>query len=83
MTLGENRVLEIVEKDFQKKIKLTSIIRLLESFDVNRVLARGFSITNDQEGKIIKSFDSLKQGQTINTTLFRGKISSQIKNIYE
>ncbi len=67
----------------QKKIELTSLTRLLESLDFNKVLARGFSITTDANGKILKSSQTLTQGQPITTTLFHGKIQSEIAKTYE
>jgi exodeoxyribonuclease VII large subunit len=80
----ENQLLKV--EDYwlnQKKSKLFSLIRLLESLDFHRVLERGFSITTDTNDKILKSYDSLKLGQTIQTTLFHGKIQSRITKKYE
>jgi exodeoxyribonuclease VII large subunit len=80
----ENQLLKV--EDYwlnQKKSKLFSLIRLLESLDFHRVLERGFSITTDTNGKILKTYDSLQQGQSIQTTLFHGKIQSRITKKYE
>lgn len=67
----------------QRKSDLYSLIRLLESLDFRRVLERGYSITMDISGKIVKSSNCLRIGQTIQTTLFHGKIRSAVSEKYE
>jgi exodeoxyribonuclease VII large subunit len=63
----------------QKQTSLDSITRLLESFDFQSVLRRGFSITTNQSGTIIKSAKAIKIGDAITTSLFDGKIESEVK----
>lgn len=66
-----------------KKSEIYSIIRLLESLDYRRVLERGFSITRDEKGNIVKSSVQLLKGQTIQTALSHGTILSKISKKYE
>lgn len=62
----------------QQKTSLNSLIRLLENLNPYRVLERGFSITMDKHGSVLKSTKNIKNGESIITTLFDGKISSQV-----
>lgn len=62
----------------QRKTSLDSLIRLLENLDPYRVLERGFSITMNKNGSVLKSTRSIKNGESIITTLFDGRISSQV-----
>lgn len=65
----------------QQIVKLDNLFRLLSSFDTQKVLNRGFSITFDAEGKVLKSVNRVQKGSQIATSLFDGKIDSQILNI--
>lgn len=65
----------------QQIVKLDNLFRLLSSFDTQKVLNRGFSITFDAEGKVLKSVNKVQKGSQIATSLFDGKIDSQILNI--
>ncbi len=62
----------------QRKTSLDSLIRLLENLNPYRVLERGFSITMDEYGSVLKSIKNINNGESIITTLFDGKISSQV-----
>ena len=65
----------------QHMLKLESLSRLLSSFDMQKVMTRGFSITFDDQGKILKSVEGASKGSQITTSLFDGKIGSQILDI--
>ena len=65
----------------QHQASLKSLIRLLKSLDFRQVLKRGYSITFDEHGAILKSAKSLKKGSGIKTTLHDGKIRSEVLNI--
>lgn len=65
----------------QQIVKLDNLFRFLSSFDTQKVLNRGFSITFDAEGKVLKSVNRVQKGSQIATSLFDGKIDSQILNI--
>lgn len=65
----------------QQKIKLGNLLRLLNTFDVQNTLKRGFSITFDSKGKVLKKINYVTKGSQITTDLFSGKIDSQVLNI--
>lgn len=65
----------------QQKIKFENLIRLLNTFDVQSILKRGFSITFDSKGKVLKQISNVTKGSKIATNLFSGKINSEVINI--
>ena len=56
---------------------------LLMSFDPKAVLKRGYSITVDAKGGLIKGYDQVKKDQELITYLSKGKIKTQVKGVYE
>jgi len=62
----------------QNKEKLENLVRLLKSLDYRRVLKRGFSITMDKKGKILKEIEEIKKNEDITSQLFNGKIYSKV-----
>jgi len=52
--------------------------RQLEAMSYRAVLQRGFSVTRDSGGKIVRSKDQTSDGQTITTELPDGKITSVV-----
>lgn len=76
------RLLRVVDQWIEQYRKtLQSLMRLLRSLDFREVLKRGFSITVDGSGAILKSVKGLKRGSVIKTTLPDGKIGSEILNV--
>lgn len=65
----------------QQKTSLSFLTRLMENLNPYRVLERGFSITVDKNGSVLKSTKNVKNGESIITTLFSGKINSQVLGI--
>ncbi len=63
--------------------KIKSLEKYILSFDVNKVLLRGFSLTYDKSGKIIKSVLQVRPKDLITTGFFDGKIESVVKETYE
>lgn len=53
--------------------------RLLKSFDPSAVLLRGYSITTDAKGHIIKSIQQVSTGDNITTSLYNGAFVSEVK----
>jgi exodeoxyribonuclease VII large subunit len=51
----------------------------LASLDPRAVLARGYSITYDAEGKVLRSAASVSEGALLKTTLARGRVESEVK----
>jgi len=64
-----------------KKEALEFTTRLLLSLDFRKVLERGFSITTDKSGKVLKSVKRVRKGESITTSLIDGKIGSQIVTV--
>lgn len=64
-----------------KKEALEFTTRLLLSLDFRKVLERGFSITTDKSGKVLKSVKGVRKGESITTSVFDGKIGSQIVTV--
>ena len=50
----------------------------LVSLDPNAVLGRGFSITRDAGGALLRDASKVSEGERITTTLARGSIESEI-----
>jgi len=65
----------------ETKTKITSLIRLLGNLDYQRILKKGFSITSNKKGKIIKTIKDAANKDEIITRLFSGKIYSKIFNM--
>ncbi len=59
--------------------KVENLEKYILSFDVNKVLSRGFSLTYNKSGKIVKSALEVKPKDLITTGFFDGKIESEVK----
>ena len=55
----------------------------LEALSPLKVLERGYSITCDDDGTVLRSVEGLREGDRIRTTLARGKMASLIAEIQE
>jgi len=62
----------------QNKEKLENLIRLLKSLDYRQILKRGFSITINNKGKILKEIKKVKRNEDIASQLFDGRIYSKV-----
>lgn len=62
----------------KKKAEIDSLARLLKNLDYKRVLKRGFSITIDNQGRIIKTTKQVCRNKDIISRLFDGKIYSKV-----
>jgi exodeoxyribonuclease VII large subunit len=63
-------------------IELENIRRQIKNMSPENVLKRGYSITL-LNGKPIKSFEEVNKGDTIQTTIFEGNISSTVQSTYK
>lgn len=82
VTTTKSHLIKMVEFWIERqKDSLVNLIRLLKSLGFQQVLKRGFSITVDNKGIIIKSVSKAKKGQKITTTLYDGKIGSQVLGV--
>lgn len=61
--------------------RVASWRRLLAAYDVERQLERGYSITFDHEGKLVRSVASLEQGAVLVTRLSDGKARSVVTEV--
>lgn len=59
--------------------KLSTLIHKADAMNPLAVLSRGYSITTDQKGHVIKSADNLNKNDVILTTLHAGKIRSVVE----
>jgi exodeoxyribonuclease VII large subunit len=58
---------------------LAELQATLKSVDPSAVLARGYSITYDASGSVIRNPTAVRVGERITTTLARGQIESEVK----
>ena len=75
--------LEALFKTFQFRISfsrknLESRVQMLQSLSPLQVLARGYSMTSDSSGKILRSVSGVKSGARIITRLSDGEIHSEV-----
>jgi exodeoxyribonuclease VII large subunit len=69
--------------DYQLKVQLNNIQRIGEAIKLvepKNTLKRGYSISR-KNGQAIKDSHELQIGEEIETTLFKGKVISEIKRI--
>lgn len=59
--------------------KLSTLIHKADAMNPLAVLSRGYSITTDQKGHVIKSAENLNKNDVILTTLHAGKIRSVVE----
>jgi exodeoxyribonuclease VII large subunit len=57
---------------------ITELSSLLRTLGPESVFARGFSVTLDANGSVIKDAKNLKPGDTITTRFHKGKVSSKV-----
>lgn len=62
----------------EKALRLKNLERLLASLDYGEILARGFSITFDEEGKVLRYANKVTPDSKVKTQLFEGEIYSKV-----
>jgi len=62
----------------RKRGRLAELSGVLRVLSPEATLARGYSITLDSEGAIIRSREAVKQGEKIRTRLADGSIDSRV-----
>ncbi len=60
--------------------KLTATAASLDALSPLKVLARGYSLTTDVDGRLITSVDGLSDGQLLNTRVAGGYIVSAVRS---
>jgi len=58
--------------------RLESLLRSLSNLDYQKVLRRGYSLTLDQEGNLLKNLNKIELGDTIITKFYSGKLTSRV-----
>lgn len=66
---------------YRRKQALGKQAALLDSVSPLNVLQRGYSVTTDDSGKVIRSSEEIGRGEQIITTLKQGKIYATVNNI--
>lgn len=57
--------------------------RLLAAYDVEHQLARGYTLTLDEEGKLVRSAGALSAGQMVHTRFADGSAQSRVESVEE
>ncbi|MDY6967765.1 MAG: exodeoxyribonuclease VII large subunit [Spirochaetota bacterium] len=71
-----NRIMKNVINE--KKNRLETAILALKKLSPNNVLKRGYSITTDEEGEVIKSIESLNIGDNLNILFADGSANCKV-----
>ncbi len=61
--------------------RLDQCRRLLDAYDYRRQLERGYSLTRDHEGRVVRSSKALALGDLLSTLLVDGDILSEVRAI--
>lgn len=64
---------------FKQRHRLTTAIARLELLSPESTLRRGYSITMDARGKVLRAADEVKAGDELQTRLAVGEVRSQVK----
>jgi len=67
-----------LEKVNQQENRLNKLTSMLRTLGPESVFARGFSVTQDEEGNIIKDAKQLNTGDSITTRFHKGKVASKV-----
>lgn len=62
-----------------RQLRLTGLGRELEAVSPVAVLERGYSVTLDSKGRAVRSIESVKSGETIETRLADGSVKSVVR----
>ena len=65
----------------QNRDYLGQLSRSLNGVSPLRTLARGYSITYDENGEVLRDSDGVKTGSSITTQLDKGQISSTVTEV--
>jgi exodeoxyribonuclease VII large subunit len=56
---------------------------VVRALDPRRVLERGYSITRDADGRVLRSTDAVTAGAVVETELARGRVTSRVETVTE
>jgi exodeoxyribonuclease VII large subunit len=64
----------------QHRLRLESRAEVLRAYDPSKQLARGWSLTRDSEGRIVRDISTLHEGARLRTNVFGGDIISVVES---
>jgi exodeoxyribonuclease VII large subunit len=67
----------------QSELRIDAAAGALRALDPRRVLERGYSITRDAAGRVVKEAEGLVPGAVIETELAAGRVTSRVDHISE
>ncbi|MDD0822931.1 exodeoxyribonuclease VII large subunit [Mannheimia sp. AT1] len=76
--LAQRLAYAIEKKQSLENQRFQALCTKLDGLSPLKILTRGYSITQTEDGKMLTSTDNLKQGEKITTQLKTGKIISQV-----
>lgn len=80
--MAEEKLAVRMEKVLErKKAMLSATTAKLDALNPLAVVSRGYSAVFDDKGKLIKSVEQAKVGQTVSFMLTDGKISAEVKTV--
>jgi len=59
--------------------KIDHCVQLLRSYHPDQILQRGFTLTFDQGGRLVRTSKQIKKGQNIQTQFVDGKVQSRVE----
>lgn len=65
----------------QTRARVDALTLALQHLDPHRVLARGYSLTRDAQGRVIRDASAIKVGQTLHTVLAQGALTSVVQQV--
>ncbi len=82
LSMAEEKLAARMEKVLErKKALLGATTAKLDALNPLAVVSRGYSAVFDDDGKLIKSVEQAKVGQTVSFMLTDGKISAEVKTV--
>jgi exodeoxyribonuclease VII large subunit len=74
------RLQEVMARNLERQqAKLTSLQQHLQHLDPTKVLARGYSMVRDENGKIVVDSEQVAKGATLNVTFAHGWVRTEVK----
>jgi exodeoxyribonuclease VII large subunit len=74
------RLQEVMARNLERQqAKLTSLQQHLQHLDPTKVLARGYSMVRDENGKIVVDSEQVAKGAMLNVTFARGWVRTEVK----
>jgi len=64
-----------------EKNKINGLAKLIEISSPEKIIKRGFSITRDRNGKVVKDIKDISAGDAIITELANGSVESEVQKV--